>query len=961
MKPDLAGVRRRRLLLLAASCLLLTLTFVTPLRQGVSEMFEPVADGFEQRYPDDYRMIAWLLGEPPAEEPPRKTLGLPLLQLHLSDRDLAHFRLLYERYEDPTRGWPYYFTHRSWPHPDYGLPYYERHNVWRKASLTYDGEERPIRIKLHGRQPDGHHRGDAMSFSVKLRDRGNIDRANRFNLIIGPRRSRDYDSIIALADHFGLLHQEDTAVEVRVNDGPATQHYFERRFNDAFMEATGRASLRRFRNPEPSDDSSRSHVEVEDLGRLDDTLGAALRGRNVPTEHHAPLIARYRELNEAVFSSERRDVDHLFDADYIRDFEAARRLYGFRGHGFGPQNLYVFLDFANGRFYPALTRDNFGGPVKAGPNLEAELSVYRDSAGEVPLRFLILLARSDAIRMSAYRRLYHATAPDELEKLTRGMSSGARVRHNAAVWRSYLERAEPTATFAFKDGAVCLDLEPHAMAGLQAMSTTVSSSDDGRRGSVEATLFERRGASTTELRRALVPRIEDRGRVVVDLHGLFGNRVLSDALGPDAERVPRSYHVVLTSSSAPESAGGTFRNFVTGQPLSPVIAKPTAWSAEHEALLETVRTRDRVDEQDALEPEDAWRRDHPELPLAFQRGEVTLAPGTHRVRGVVRLPANRKLRLQAGTELSMDEGAVLHCPAGLEVRGSVEAPVRIYATDPARPFGSIAVAGGPGVHTDIEGLELSGGSEAWVDGAFFSGGLSIHHNEQVRIVRSRIEDNRADDGLNVKYGAITLEDVSFRGNRADQVDLDTCTGVVRRCRFVAAGGGVNGDGLDVSASSVVVSESSFEDFVDKGVSIGEVSDVLVMNGELRGCKMGIAVKDDSRAALFGNRYEGNEIDIAAYQKKKSFGGGHVLWMGAPADLSALRLTSDPRSRVQETSWDAWFAGRSAPPADADLAPLVERLIAARPSPAEGSLEQTRRTLHPAMSPRWQDPLAALTE
>ena len=101
-----------------------------------------------------------------------------------------------------------------------------------------------------------------------------------------------------------------------------------------------------------------------------------------------------------------------------------------------------------------------------------------------------------------------------------------------------------------------------------------------------------------------------------------------------------------------------------------------------------------------------------------------------------------------------------------------------------------------------------------------------------------------------------------------------CTGSITDCIFEQAGN----DGLDLMSCNVRVVGCSFIDCGDKGVSVGEGTTVLVERAEIRGCTIGMEVKDASRAVVVDSVFDGNGTAWHSYQKKWQYskGGEGVL-------------------------------------------------------------------------------------
>ena len=70
------------------------------------------------------------------------------------------------------------------------------------------------------------------------------------------------------------------------------------------------------------------------------------------------LLERYLALNLAIVNNKSQEIHTFFDEDYITSFNAVSLIMGYIGHGSTRDNLYVYFNMANGKFYPILTRDH---------------------------------------------------------------------------------------------------------------------------------------------------------------------------------------------------------------------------------------------------------------------------------------------------------------------------------------------------------------------------------------------------------------------------------------------------------------------------------------------------------------------------------------------------------------------------------------------------------------------------
>jgi hypothetical protein len=245
------------------------------------------------------------------------------------------------------------------------------------------------------------------------------------------------------------------------------------------------------------------------------------------------------------------------------------------------------------------------------------------------------------------------------------------------------------------------------------------------------------------------------------------------------------------------------------------------------------------------------------------------------------LPHGYNLVIKQGTILKLAPNKSVLVYGNLVAQGTKQNPVIVTNLVKNKPFGVIAAIGDKQSNVYLNHLNLSGGSEAMINGIYLSGALSLYSHKKVVIKDSHIHHNSADDGLNIKNSEVLIEDNIFEANLADQVDLDLCNGYVNNNKFISDDvekdfdwmdilQDDNGDGLDFSGSNVIVNNNDFYSFPDKGISVGEKSKVLVRDNTFTNNKSAVTVKDQSNAYMFNNAYVDNLVNIEMYQKKKIF-------------------------------------------------------------------------------------------
>ena len=253
--------------------------------------------------------------------------------------------------------------------------------------------------------------------------------------------------------------------------------------------------------------------------------------------------------------------------------------------------------------------------------------------------------------------------------------------------------------------------------------------------------------------------------------------------------------------------------------------------------------------------------------------KFTLLKGSYRIFKDVVFPKNSILVIESGVNLMLDRDISILVNGSLIAEGTAVNPITVSNIGD-NAFGSFAVLGSE-VKNDFVSLDffrISGGNEKIINGTYFSGQASFHVVD-VNIKNSIFEDSQSDDGLNVKFGAVNITDSIFRNNFGDQIDLDYTTGSVSNSSFYIDYANKQrfiSDGLDVSGSIINIFNNSFVNMSDKGISVGEKSNVLIENNAINDNNMGVATKDGSDSCLKNNVFNRNKIDIAGYIKKKMY-------------------------------------------------------------------------------------------
>ncbi|MBT4411756.1 MAG: T9SS type A sorting domain-containing protein [Bacteroidetes bacterium] len=261
------------------------------------------------------------------------------------------------------------------------------------------------------------------------------------------------------------------------------------------------------------------------------------------------------------------------------------------------------------------------------------------------------------------------------------------------------------------------------------------------------------------------------------------------------------------------------------------------------------------------------------------------------------------LRLEPGVEIRMQEKSSIYVYGAIEVRGTLDQPVKIsnLNTESER-WGALVIEKGD-VGSFINQLIIEKASLGRLNPSLFKANLNIISTDvpvnglyisdapsnpvyilgaTAHVQFANLYSEGVGDYINVAdAGQVLISNCYFRGNMAsdtDAIDLDAVgKAEVSDCRFEDFRG-PNSDGIDVGYSEDVLIENNiFSNITDKGLSIGKGSKVVARGNVFSLCTAGSGIKDEG-SFLFSDRntFYANETGIHCFEKEPGRGGGSAL-------------------------------------------------------------------------------------
>ena len=238
------------------------------------------------------------------------------------------------------------------------------------------------------------------------------------------------------------------------------------------------------------------------------------------------------------------------------------------------------------------------------------------------------------------------------------------------------------------------------------------------------------------------------------------------------------------------------------------------------------------------------------------------------------------LIIQPGTTVRFAPDATLVLKGRLLAEGTPERPIRFLSQQADQaPWGAIVLMGQGANGSRLTHCEMAGGSGRKGDLFEYSAMFSVHDVKDVSVQDCLFRDNRVvDDMVHTVYADIRFERTRFENAFADALDLDISEVVIIDSRFDNSGN----DAVDLMTTRAHVVGSIFVGNGDKGISVGENSQLCAVNNRLIGNAIGVESKDRSTAVLFNHTFVNNKTALHAYKKNWRYGEGGKIFIAKSA-------------------------------------------------------------------------------
>ena len=288
------------------------------------------------------------------------------------------------------------------------------------------------------------------------------------------------------------------------------------------------------------------------------------------------------------------------------------------------------------------------------------------------------------------------------------------------------------------------------------------------------------------------------------------------------------------------------------------------------------------------------------LPSLIQTSlTLTAENGPYFVKNDVMIASGATLTIDPGVELQFSKDKCIYVRGKLLIEGNADAPVSLSSYYPSEKWGAICFdeSNELSVLNYVNISQATNGSDTenfFAAVSAINSNVSLYNvyfNDCTLPVSSQWSDMTIDschfenitlvgDYINCNGGNITIMNSIFEGNEIadmDAIDLGSMTGTtIIRNNLIRNFSGDNTDGIDIGDESenVIIDNNVILNCRDKGISVGQGSNVVATRNAIAGCNLGMGIKDNlSYAKVINGTFYNNNVGVACYEKNLNRGGG----------------------------------------------------------------------------------------
>ena len=207
--------------------------------------------------------------------------------------------------------------------------------------------------------------------------------------------------------------------------------------------------------------------------------------------------------------------------------------------------------------------------------------------------------------------------------------------------------------------------------------------------------------------------------------------------------------------------------------------------------------------------------------------------------------------------------------------GTKEHPIIFEAKDKTKPWNTFVLKDARANGSIFKHCIFKDGSGDKGDLYEYTAMFSVHNVKNLLVEDCEFYDShRTDDMVHVIYSDASFKNTKFIRSLSDALDVDISNLRVDNCEFIDSGN----DAIDLMTTNAIVTNTKFTNSVDKGISIGEGSNLLAINNYIKNSEIGMQSKDTSKAYIYNTSFIANKKAVDAYHKNLRYNKGGTIYL-----------------------------------------------------------------------------------
>ncbi len=254
-------------------------------------------------------------------------------------------------------------------------------------------------------------------------------------------------------------------------------------------------------------------------------------------------------------------------------------------------------------------------------------------------------------------------------------------------------------------------------------------------------------------------------------------------------------------------------------------------------------------------------------PYSVHDSIIQFKTGLSNIKDNIVIPTGYRVIIPAGATLNITDSARIICYSPVDIQGTRNKTVLITSKDESAGGFSVINAGKRSNFNYVTFEHL-----ATLDycGWTLTGAVTMYESP-VSIDHCVFSDNLCEDALNLVRSNFQIRQAIFKNTRSDGLDCDFSNGTIDSIVFRQIGN----DGLDVSGSKLKIKYCKVINAMDKGISVGEESEVSISKADVGGCNIAVCSKDLSEMNISKLSMKNCNYGYALFMKKAEYGPSNL--------------------------------------------------------------------------------------